>query len=53
MFPTFITIDSGDITTIIGHAHDLLTDLHDLLLVVVGVAVGLIIFLAIMAAIRR
>jgi hypothetical protein len=50
---TFITIDAGDITEMIGYAKDLLTDLHDLLLVIVGIAVGLLIFWAIMSAIRR
>jgi hypothetical protein len=50
---TFITIDAGDITEMIGYASDLLADLHDLLLVIVGIAVGLLIFWAIMSAIRR
>jgi len=52
MLGTFITISSEDITAMIGYASGLLTDLQPLLIIIVGIAVGLIIFWAIMKAIK-
>jgi len=52
MLGTFITIESADITTMIGYISDFLTDLTPLLLPIVAVGVGIFIFWAIVKAIK-
>ena len=52
LLTTFFTFDAGDATAMLGYAGDLLTDLTPLLIPIVGVAVGLIIVMAIIRAIR-
>jgi len=51
MFGIFLTITSEDILILLGHVGDLFSDLKILLWVVVGIALGLIIFRAIIDAI--
>jgi len=52
MLGTFITIESADITLMIGYISDFLTDLTPLLLPIVAVGVGIFIFWAIVKAIK-
>ncbi|GAH91925.1 unnamed protein product [marine sediment metagenome] len=52
MLATFITIESADITAMIGYISDFLTDLTPLLLPIVAVGVGIFVFWAIVKAIK-
>lgn len=52
MLGTFLTITPENITAMIGYTKDLITDLTPILLIVVGVAVGIFIFWAIVRAIK-
>lgn len=49
----FLEITSGNITTLLGYVKGLITDLSPLLLLVVAVFLGLIIFWALVDAIKR
>jgi uncharacterized protein involved in cysteine biosynthesis len=57
MFPiilsTFIDIGSGDITQLITYIKDFVTDLTPLWIPIVAIGMGLVIFGAILSAIRR
>jgi hypothetical protein len=53
MFGTFFTISASDTAQIIGYSGDLITDVTPLLLIIVGVAVGIFIFWAIVSAIKH
>jgi hypothetical protein len=50
---TFITIGASETEEIIGYTKDLLSDLTPILLIITGIAVGLLIFWAIMSAIKK
>jgi len=52
LFGTFLTITSEDITAMLGYTADLIEDLTPLLLPIIGVMVGLLVFWAILNAIR-
>jgi len=52
MILTFLSITDGDIATMTSYTTDFLGDLTPLLLPVVAIGVGLIIFVAIVRAIR-
>jgi len=52
MLGTFFTITSENITAMLGYVSDLIEDLTPLLLPIIGVLVGLIVFWAILNAIR-
>jgi len=52
MLGTFFTITEGNITTMLGYISDLIEDFTPLLLPIIGVGVGLIIFWAIIKALR-
>ena len=49
---TFIEISSDDVGILLGYVKDLISDLTPLLLPIIAVALGLIIFYAIVHAIR-
>lgn len=51
-FGTFLTITSGDITTMIGYINTLITDLTPLLLPIIAVGVGIFIFWALTKALK-
>jgi len=57
MFPifyaTFIDIGEGDITSLIGYVKSFITDLTPLWIPIVAIGMGLVIFGAILSAIRR
>jgi len=53
MLGTFITFTASDTASVIDYAGDLITDLSPLLLIVVGVAVGIFIFWAVVGALKR
>jgi hypothetical protein len=53
MLGTFITFTASDTAAIIGYAGDLVSDVSPLLLIIVGVAVGIFIFWAIVSAIKH
>jgi uncharacterized protein involved in cysteine biosynthesis len=50
---TFIDIGSGDITQLINYIKDFVTDLTPLWIPIVAIGMGLVIFGAILSAIRR
>lgn len=53
IFGTFFTITGSSTAEVIGYAHDIITDITPLLLIIVGVAVGLFIFWGIISAIKH
>jgi len=52
LFGTFFTITPENITTMLGYTTDLITDLTPIILPIVAIGLGLIIFYAIIKAIR-
>jgi hypothetical protein len=52
MLATFLTITADDITAMIGYVEDIISDLTPLLLPIIAVGVGLIIFWAIIKAVK-
>ena len=53
MYGTFFTITASDTEAMIGYAGDLIADITPLLLIIIGVAVGVFIFYAIVNAIKK
>ncbi len=49
---TFLTISAEDITEMLGYSVSLIEDLTPLLLPIIGVLVGLLVFWAVLNAIR-
>ena len=52
MFGTFLTLTAGDITAMLEYVKDFILDLTPLLLPIIAIGVGLIVFYAIVRAIR-
>ena len=52
LFGTFFTITSDNVSTTIGYMKDLISDLTPFLTLIIGVAVGLIIFSVVVNTIR-
>lgn len=52
IYATFFTITEADVETTIGYMKDLILDLTPFLTLIIGVAVGLIIFSVIVNTIR-
>jgi hypothetical protein len=53
MLATFLSLTASDTASVVDYAGDLITDLSPLLLIVVGVAVGVFIFWAIVNSIKH
>jgi hypothetical protein len=53
MTGTFLTITGDDIATMTGHTSDLISDLTPLLLPIIAVMLGLLIFWAIISALKK
>lgn len=52
ILPTFLTIESADITTMIGYMSDLFSDLSPIILLIVGVGLGLMVISVILRTLR-
>lgn len=50
---TFFTIQSTDVTSLLGYVGDFITDISPLLLPIVGIGVGIIIVVAIIGAVKH
>jgi len=50
---TFFTITSDDIAVMLGYVEDLITDFTPLLLPILGIALGIYIFWAIISSIKK
>lgn len=50
---TFLTWGTEETNLMVGHMKNLITDLTPLMTIIVGIAVGLIIFWAIITAIKK